>query len=160
MGRRDKKQSSFIRRLLGLRVVLVVNVVVLILLSLSFGREFVRNYSIQKDVAELRQTAQQLEARNLEIAEMHTQMQTESFIEKEARLKLGLKKPGERVIVVQEDGEGDVSNNEEKTANAAGRENATFDDSLDGEDQKTVSNAKKWWYYFFDQQSFEQINYD
>jgi cell division protein FtsB len=160
MGRRDKKQSSFIRRLLGLRVVLVVNVVILILLSLSFGREFVRNYSIQKDVAELRQTAKQLEARNLEIAEMHTQMQTESFIEKEARLKLGLKKPGERVIVVQEDGEGQAPEREENTANAAGREEATFEQASDRDDKQSISNAKKWWYYFFDQQSFEQINYD
>jgi cell division protein FtsB len=160
MGRRDKKQSSFIRRLLGLRVVLVVNVVILILLSLSFGREFVRNYSIQKDVAELRQTAKQLEARNLEIAEMHTQMQTESFIEKEARLKLGLKKPGERVIVVQEEGEGQVPEQEANTANAAGREEARFAQAADRDDKQSISNAKKWWYYFFDQQSFEQINYD
>jgi len=95
-------KKPFYRRLLEFRLFFVVNAVILVLLALSFGREFLRNMEIQHDIADLKAQATSLEAKSLEIAQLNTAFQTESYIEREARLKLGLKKPGEEVVVVQE----------------------------------------------------------
>jgi len=153
-----KTDKSFVKRLLGLRLVFVVNIVIIVLLSVSFGREFLRNYEIERDIAALQSQATALEARNLEITNLHRTLQTESFIEREARLKLGLKKPGERVIVVRDT----------PTNVSAGKE--ASDTSVDGDtrsesvreegDVTTFQNPTKWWLYFFEKQTFVQLKYE
>ncbi len=118
---------------------------------MSLGREVVRNSTIDAEIAALETEAEELATRNIEISELKTAMQTESFIEREARLKLGMKKPGETVVVVQDD----VQQQEPLT-----------DDAYDPlgyvmgmeESREVVANPTKWWYYFFDKTTFDQIN--
>ncbi len=151
-----RDSQPFIKRLLGFRLLFVVNAVVLVFLFVSFGREFVRNRQIQGDIADLQAQADALAIRNLEISELHTALQTESYIEREARLKLGMKKPGEQVVVVQrppagESGTGEGSPPEE----AADPFQQLKDASAEGE---TVANPAKWWYYFFDHGRFDGLS--
>ncbi len=141
------------RRLLEWRVFLVVNVLVLFLLALSFGKEFARNYTIQREINALQSQADALSARNIEIQQLTQAIQTESFIEREARLKLGLSKPGERVVVI-DDGEaltgvsGTPITEEVTTAVSA---------SSDVVEIPEVANPLKWWYYFFDHYRFDDL---
>lgn len=136
------------KRLIEFRLLFLVNAVVLVALAFSFGREWVRNREIQQEIARLQEQAGSLEARNLEIADLNTAFRTESFIEREARLKLGMKKPGETVVVIQG----------ERTQDAAGT--AGTDGAGNAEDPRLllavadasgeVANPRKWWYYFFE----------
>ncbi len=134
----------------------VVNVIILFFFVLAFGKEFARNYTIQREINELQAQADTLAARNLEVAELAQAIQTESFIEREARLKLGLSKPGEQVVVVDEGGVGQamdagvtaVEQAQALMAAAASEEGETYTD---------VANQTKWWYYFFDKPKFEAI---
>jgi len=149
MPRTDR---SFIQRLIRWRYLVVVNLIVVLFLSMSLGREVVRNSTIDAEISALETEAEELTARNIEISELKTAMQTESFIEREARLKLGMKKPGETVVVVQDD----VPQQEQLT-----------DDAYDPlgyvmgmeESREVVANPTKWWYYFFDKTTFDQINW-
>ncbi len=144
-------RTSFIRRLLGLRVFLVVNVLVLLFLGLSFGKEFVHNYEIQQEISELQSQADQLAAHNFEVQQLSQVMQTESYVEREARLKLGLSKPGEQVVVVgANDPKPAAPVQEDPVATAT--EETTQSGSM-----TAIANPKKWWYYFFDRKTFDAL---
>ncbi|OGL95707.1 hypothetical protein A2348_03710 [Candidatus Uhrbacteria bacterium RIFOXYB12_FULL_58_10] len=143
-----EQRKPFWRRLVEFRFLFVINAVVLVALGFSFGREWIRNHEIQQEIARLQGEAQALQTRNLQIADLNTAFRTESFIEREARLKLGMKKPGETVVVIKEDGATSVT----ATDAAEGLSSEPADprvllvrDERDGE----LANPSKWWHYFF-----------
>ncbi len=136
---------GLLRRIFHFRFLFAVNLAVAILLGYSFGREYIRNQSIQKDIRILEEKATALEARNLEIAKLQSTFQSETFIEREARLKLGMKKPGEKVVVVQRPW---------KRISGADIGLSGLDDG--SSDQ--LANPVKWWYYFFDITRFRQLS--
>jgi len=139
-----------IKRLLNSRTVLVVNLLVLFFLFFTFGREFVNNYSIQQEIANLEAEKSSLEAQNLEISALMNSVQTETYIEHEARIKLGLSKPGEKVVVVPDTGE---------TSTEVDKNSGDFDYAAEVPITNFSSVAKplKWWYYFFDINKFQMI---
>lgn len=132
-----KERQGKFRRILRLRVILVLNVVLLFFVVVSFGREYVRNYEIDKEIKNLEAEAQKLESENENILSLVNRLQTADYLEEEARLKLGLKKPGEQVVVIPEP---------EMDA-AAGQEIV-----LAANEEKEPSNPRLWWNYFFQQQ--------
>src|SRR3990167_8055961 len=97
---------SFVRRVLGFRYFVAVNLVLAILIGGALTREYLRQRENRSDIAALRAQADALSARQLQLLELGTTLQTESAIEREARLKLGLKKPGETVVVVRAEAPG------------------------------------------------------
>ena len=140
-------QKNFIRRVLELRLFLVINLLVLFFLTLSFGREFFRDYQIQHEIGTLRDKAEELEVRNLEIDELNAGFETEMFLEEEARLRLGLVDPGEQVVVVM----GEQNDQGSMTDDQASEELTTDNSQLLTD---SVSNPKRWYYYFFDHDQF------
>ncbi|MBI2551499.1 septum formation initiator family protein [Candidatus Uhrbacteria bacterium] len=89
-------------RLIRSRWLLLFNLIVLSFLGLSFAREYVRANQLKGDVARLQTQAEQLQKKKVDLMELKASLQTQSSLEREARLKLGLKKPGEKVVVVHE----------------------------------------------------------
>src|SRR5690606_8282332 len=97
--------------------------------------------------------ASALESRHLEMTRLATSFQTEAFIEREGRLKLGLKMPGEEVIVIT-DGQAPPA--------AAGGEAAAGDPASAlaasaAEAAAPPGNPRKWWIYFFDRSRFDSL---
>ena len=146
-----KLRKPIFRRFLEFRLLFVVNAVILVLLSLSFGREFLRNSEINREIQMLEQKAASLDSRNLDLLELNTAFQTESFIEREARLKLGMKKPGENVVVFKKQKAPPF----DKASGGRQWEAEDPFDILSGETKRQVANPTKWWYYFFDQDQLD-----
>lgn len=140
-----RERESLFKRILGFRFLFIINGIVLLLFSFAFGREYLRNREIQGDISRLQEQAEELAARNLQITELKTAFQTESFVEREARLKLGMKKPGEQVVVIQREEEGSASSPQDPLR--------ILNNPNEPDD---VANPTKWWYYFFDKTSFDQ----
>lgn len=142
-----EKRKPLWRRLIEFRLLFVVNAVILVAIGFSFGREWIRNREIQNEIAGLRDQAAALQTRNLQIADLNTAFRTESFIEREARLKLGLKKPGENVVVIQDGGaEGTAASDADAEAIAKAADPRTLL-ALDVYEPE-VANPTKWWHYF------------
>jgi cell division protein FtsB len=141
-------QAPLIQRILSFRYLFILNLVVLAVLAVAFGREYIRDHEIQADITALQAKADELAARNLQIMELHAALQTESYIEKEARLKLGMKKPGEQVVVVKTD-QNAVAEGWALTDTPAVRKTAPM----------AIANPTKWWYYFFDKNQFNNLDY-
>jgi len=139
-------KKSFIRRILELRMFMVVNLLILFFLSLSFGREFLRDYQIQSEINNLRTDAESIEARNFEITDYNAELQTQAYLEEEARLRLGLGDPGENLVIII-DQEGEQMIDSEISAEQLITNNyqlATLE----------ASNPERWYYYFFDHEKF------
>jgi cell division protein FtsB len=141
----------------------VVNVLVITFLGLSLGREMIRSRAIDAEIEDLQAKADALTASNQEMLNLQTAMQTESFIEREARLKLGLKKPGEMVVVIQDEDKGLARGR--ATAEGEQMETKGTEDPNDPlgyvidrtEETTVVANPTKWWYYFFDKFAFNAL---
>lgn len=103
-----------------------------IVLSLAGGRNFLKRYQINREVENLKAAIAKEEAANRELAGLIEYLGTDFFAEEEGRLKLGLQKPGEQVVVVPEMS-GTLARLAEKEYN-----------------EKEPSNPRKWWNYFFE----------
>jgi cell division protein FtsB len=101
----------------------------------AFVRETVRARQIDREIAELAQEAERLRVRNFQISALESSLSSGEFLEREARLKLGLQKAGEQAVVVRAP--------ESHVTEAAPRPQA-----------EAWSNTKKWWTYFIDPEAF------
>jgi len=98
----------------------------------SVGREISRQINIKKELNSLKEQTTALELENQKLVNDLEKIQTEYFREKAARLQLGLRKPGERMIVIiPSESSGESGTNEEKYF------------------QRKISNLKIWWQKFF-----------
>lgn len=94
-----------------------------------------QNYRINQDVAKLKGEIAQLRDDQLELQNLIAYLNTESFKEREARRKLGYRKPGEQVIALPNSVLQDIDSGEAK--GGAAEESGT-----------TLNNPQKWWEYF------------
>ncbi len=140
-------KKPFWRRLIEFRLLFLINAGILVALGFAFGREYIRNREIQNEISRLQSESSSLQARNLEIADLNTAFRTESFIEREARLKLGMKKPGENVVVIQqtETQPVEIELSTDKDEDESDRDPRLL---LATEDSEIVANPLKWWQYF------------
>ena len=122
--RRNKFSSKFS---------IIFGVFILVFISVSLAKEIVRRYEVSKEIKELEQEIVTLESRNAELDELIAFFNTEEFLEKEARTRLNLQKPGEQVMIIP-----DVQMAEEQ------EEKASLELSL--------SNPAHWWNHFFAEQ--------
>jgi len=106
----SKGQFSKIRNLFGYKMFFFVNIVILIFMTLSFGREFVRSASMRNGIIKLEQERSNLEDKNISLKMYQDYIETETFLEHEAREKFGLQRPGEEQVFVQE-GSGELDLN-------------------------------------------------
>ncbi|MFA6446787.1 MAG: septum formation initiator family protein [Patescibacteria group bacterium] len=130
----DSRMSSFSKA--KWPIFLVANVAVLLVVGVSTVRETYRGWTVDNEIKALEQKAQDLEGKKNELADMAIKMQSQDFIEQEARAKLGLQKPGEKVVILEGVSVGQ----------------ATWKGSQSAADSKAVdlyeSNPHKWWRYF------------
>lgn len=80
----------------------VGSLIALLLVAFSFGRELYNNYQIDQEIARLEAQKSSLEAEHFSILSLKEQLGSEDYLEGEARLKFGLKREGEQVVVLPE----------------------------------------------------------
>jgi cell division protein FtsB len=102
----------------------------------AFVRETVRARQIDSEIAALRDEAERLRVRNFEISALESSLSSGEFLEREARMKLGLQKAGEQAVVVR-----------------AAETHAV--EAPQGPSAAAWSNPKKWWTSFTDPEAFK-----
>lgn len=127
--------KNFIKKLLSSKVFLFFIVLALIGLVISLGQESYRKYQLTKEINGLKSEIERLEGKNQQLADLMEYFQEGSYLEKEARLKLNLKKPGEKVVVISQTAGAEVDK----------RIVAEAEDEVSNE----TTNFWKWWEYFF-----------
>jgi len=78
------------------------SVILLILLGFifySFGGQVVEMYKVQHEIKKIQNQMDDLQEKNSDLRRQIEQLSSEAYIEREAREKLGLVKPGEKIII-------------------------------------------------------------
>jgi len=127
--RRNKK--SILPNLIFSKIFLIFCFVLFLAILLGLAKGTIKNYQVKSEIEELKQEISRLEGQNQEFSQLINFLNSQAFIEQEAKLKMGYKKEGEHLVV--------IPNDQVKQ----GTESETAENEL--------SNPQKWWFYFFNQ---------
>ena len=111
------------------KLFLIVLILILFFLSLSLFKELKKRNEKGRELISKKEEIMKLEEENKKIEEIVSSGGTDLLKEREARLKLGLKEPGENVMIIIKQAEGKTVDN---TSN----------------EEKIESNLIKWWKRF------------
>lgn len=126
----NNERHNVIVRIFTSRFFLFGAFVIAAILATSFGRAFYKDYEIRQQIKTLQIKVDELESKKLESINLLGYVKSEAYVEDVARQQLGLKKPGERVIIVD----------------AA----TTTGPRVNAENRPATPSWKKWWWYFAD----------
>lgn len=125
------RSNNFIYRLFSSqRFLAILCLGFLILILFPLAKTYTQKKILEKEINEVEQEIAAFEKDNQELREMIGYLQSEQFLEEQARLNLNLKKPGEQVVVI----------NDLKPVLAF---------NSDDEKEEDSGNFNKWWRYFF-----------
>ena len=113
-----------------------VSLALLVLIGVSLIKELSRSYQINKEIGQLQAEIVFLEGEQGGLADFVEYLKTDHYFEEQARIKLGLKAPGEKVVVLTDQAEDPVSL---EPGNGTEYRLKT----------KKASNPAKWFNYFF-----------
>jgi cell division protein FtsB len=119
---------------------IILALIVLVFSSIGLVKEVINKHELKKNINELAGKIADLKKRNADLSETINYFQSMDFVEQEARTKLNLRKPGEKIIVVN----GSLDNNSNGVVDGA----VPLATSALNEGQEKT-NPQKWWDYFF-----------
>ncbi len=125
-----EKRKLILPDLIFSKFFLIFCVILFVIVLFAFAKGTVKSYKVDSEIQELQEEIGQLERQNQDFSQLVTYLKSDAFVEQEAKLKLGFKKPGENLVVIPQE---EIKVEEEK-----------LDDS-----EITQNNPAKWWAYFF-----------
>ncbi|MBI4117815.1 MAG: septum formation initiator family protein [Parcubacteria group bacterium] len=131
----SKERHNVLYRFFSSGILFVFCIVLLLFISYSLIREYVRKNSVGREIDELKKQILSLETDTGHLSKMVQYFQTQSFIEDEARLNLGLSKPGESVLIIPQKTKEEMAEIDPQQR----IENKNFPDQ---------NNPEKWLHYF------------
>jgi cell division protein FtsB len=125
------------RKLLRSKRALVINAGVFLLLTWAFADEWTANHELSRQVAAKTAEAESMQREYDETNARMDQLSGTAVAEREARLKLNMRRPDEEVYVVR-----GLETEETVAADAVTAE-------ASAEPATPVGNVATWWHYFF-----------
>ena len=127
---KEKDKSTIYERLLKSRIFFIFLIPIFLALLFGIFQQFYYRYQVQKKLNELNAEVANYKNQQENLAKLIEYYQDSSNLENEARVRLNLKKEGEKVVIIlptaTSTSEGQVSDN-----------------------YQNMPNYKQWWYYFF-----------
>ncbi|MBT4277828.1 septum formation initiator family protein [Candidatus Falkowbacteria bacterium] len=131
-----KKKQNIFKKIFFSGWFFPIVIILAMLLSMSFLRENNENKTTDYDLETLKKEIEGLEEDNKELGELIEYFNSNFFVEKEAREKLGLKKDGEKVAIVPENDLKNYQNNNNLITKKNNEQTKEF-------------FPRFWWDYFF-----------
>ncbi|PIW76037.1 MAG: hypothetical protein CO001_03460 [Candidatus Portnoybacteria bacterium CG_4_8_14_3_um_filter_40_10] len=139
------EQGTKIKKILGSRITLFLLLLGFIWLVLNAVDIYYKKYKINKQIQDLKTQIASAEKSNQQISEMIDYLGSQSFLEKQAREKLNMKKPGEEVVIIEPPRQQATSVPEV----LPGYNETEKNNNLTQEPPKPESKLVKWWRFFF-----------
>jgi cell division protein FtsB len=130
------KKEKFMRRFFVSKIFLLISAVIFGFLLFVLSKKILEGREISQEIKTTEEEITRLESKNSELSELFSYLNTNEFLEQEAREKFNLQKEGESVMVVPE-----------STKKDNGKQIAAASEDEVGR----RSNPSRWWNYFFNQ---------
>lgn len=131
---RKNKPNIIIRIIFDPKTFALGLLAVLVLISIPISKNISKRYVIDQEIIDLEKEIIELESGNKNLKKIINYLESDQFVEEQARLSLGLKRPEEEVVVI----------------NSVGQVAGISDRSSEEDDEiSNDSNPVLWWKYFF-----------
>ena len=132
------------------RLLIAGGLILVIFFSIGLIKEFYNRHQVNQQVADLEKQISQLEKENGQLSALVDSWDSGQYLEKEARIKLGLQRPGEKAFLI-------VNKNSSSSPNQPGNFFIKPNQEIVGKvimSENIFNNDKspnpiKWWHYFF-----------
>ena len=132
-----KRRSGFINKILyNQKFLAFLGLVIIILISFPLAKIVSQRYKIDQEIKSLSLEISELENTSQDLNKLISYLDSDQFVEEQARLNLGLKKEGENVLIIKD------PTDLNKVPGADNNNNLN---------PKNLSNPQKWFNYFFNQ---------
>ncbi|MFH1385697.1 MAG: septum formation initiator family protein [Patescibacteria group bacterium] len=121
------------------RTVLFLLLLAFVWLSLVLVKAFYKKRQLDQEIGSLKAEIEKMDKKGQELNQLLGYFSSESYLEKEAKDKLNLKKEGESVVMVQGPADEAVGENNNSGASVAAAISAPV----------VENNLVKWWNFFF-----------
>lgn len=127
------------------KAVIFILLLACIWLSISLVKAIYKKHQLNQEIASVKSEIEKLDKKSQELTQTLDYFKSQSFLEKEAKEKLNLKKEGETVVMVPE--------SQLSGQAAIGQQIAQATTTEEGNGSKILTETKnnliKWWEYFF-----------
>ncbi|MDD5290588.1 MAG: septum formation initiator family protein [Patescibacteria group bacterium] len=130
----NKRESFFTKIIYSQKFLALIGFGLVVFISFPLAKNVSKRYHLNKEIRELDKEITEFESKNKDLKGLITYLESEQFVEEKARLNLGLKKEGEKVVEIKDD------------------VFATTTASLPAGSQSNpgiIFNLRRWWNYFF-----------
>jgi cell division protein FtsB len=117
----------------------LTGLILIILISIPLAEKVSKRYTINREIKELEQEIARIESKNNDFSGLIDYLESDQFINEQARLKLNYKSPGEEVLIIKD------ANNATTTADAQA---ADYSGVGQVQSLKKANNFVKWFNYF------------
>ncbi len=118
-------------------VIFVCGFIILILISIPLSKNIAKRMEVNKEIKDLEGEIAGIENKNNQLDDLVTYLKSDNFAEEQARLNLGLKKPGEEVAVIT------------APDNPAAAPGDNGPGGNAGNDGRAGNKPQRWYDYFF-----------
>jgi len=139
------QKGKKIKKILSSKIFLFIVIFIFIFLLIGLIRETYRKHQLKNEINQFQTSINKLEGENKKLIDLMDYFKEDSYLEKEARIKLNLKKPGETVVVLSKD----VVNGVEVIRRGSLETEEINEDNNEIQEKEETSNHWKWWEYFF-----------
>ena len=129
----NRRGKFFSKIIYSPKFLALIGLGLVVLISFPLAKNVSKRYHLNKEIKELDKEIAEFESKNKDLKQLITYLESEQFVEEKARLNLGLKKEGEKVVEIKDDN---------STTTASLREGEQADLGI-------FSNLRQWWNYFF-----------
>jgi len=130
-----KDNTTIYQKLLKSKIFFIFLIPILLALVISIFQKLYYRYEIKGELDKLNTEIADLNKQKENLNQLVDYYKNESNLEKEARVRLNLKKEGEKVVIILPAATSTNESGEEITGVSGNMEN--------------LPNYKQWWYYFF-----------
>lgn len=131
----EKDNIPVYKKLVKSQVFFIILIPIFLTLLSGIGQNLYYRLKVQKDLDKLNAEIANLNKQKEDLNKLIDSYKDQSNIEKEARMKLNLKKEGENVVIILPQATSTNENGETISGNSQNLE--------------LLPNYKQWWYYFF-----------
>ena len=131
----EKDNITVYQKLLKSKIFFIFLIPILLALTVGIFQKLYYRYEVKGDLDKLNTEIADLNKQKNDLSQLIDYYKNESNLEKEARVRLNLKKEGEKVVIIL------------PQATSTDKNSETISQSFD--DIGNLPNYKQWWYYFF-----------